>query len=56
MEKIWAHSGDSHFLEPDDLWKQILPPDQARVHVPCSLIRRCVAAADDLDTFALLGV
>jgi predicted TIM-barrel fold metal-dependent hydrolase len=23
--KIWANSGDSHFLEPDDLWEQILP-------------------------------
>jgi predicted TIM-barrel fold metal-dependent hydrolase len=28
-EKIWAHSGDSHFLEPDDLWHQILPRQQA---------------------------
>jgi predicted TIM-barrel fold metal-dependent hydrolase len=28
-EKIWAHSGDSHFLEPDDLWHQILPKAQA---------------------------
>jgi predicted TIM-barrel fold metal-dependent hydrolase len=27
--KIWAHSGDSHFLEPDDLWHQILPKRQA---------------------------
>lgn len=27
--KIWAHSGDSHFIEPDDLWKQILAPDLA---------------------------
>ncbi|MGE0880794.1 MAG: amidohydrolase family protein [Acidimicrobiia bacterium] len=25
MEKIWANSGDSHFLEPDDMWQQILP-------------------------------
>ena len=25
MVKIWAHSGDSHFLEPEDLWQQILP-------------------------------
>jgi len=24
--KIWAHSGDSHFLEPDDLWSANLPP------------------------------
>jgi predicted TIM-barrel fold metal-dependent hydrolase len=24
-EKIWANSGDSHFLEPADLWHQILP-------------------------------
>ncbi len=28
-EKIWAHSADSHFLEPDDLWHQILPKRQA---------------------------
>ena len=28
-DKIWAHSGDSHFLEPDDLWHQILPEAQA---------------------------
>jgi predicted TIM-barrel fold metal-dependent hydrolase len=28
-EKIWAHSGDSHFLEPEDLWHQILPKQQA---------------------------
>jgi predicted TIM-barrel fold metal-dependent hydrolase len=27
--KIWAHSGDSHFLEPEDLWHQILPKQQA---------------------------
>jgi predicted TIM-barrel fold metal-dependent hydrolase len=25
VTKIWANSGDSHFLEPDDLWYQILP-------------------------------
>ena len=24
-EKIWTHSGDSHFLEPADLWHQIMP-------------------------------
>jgi len=24
-DKIWANSGDSHFLEPDDLWQQNLP-------------------------------
>jgi len=29
MEKMWANSGDSHFLEPLDLWQQILPPDLA---------------------------
>ncbi len=22
---IWTHSADSHFVEPDDLWRQILP-------------------------------
>jgi predicted TIM-barrel fold metal-dependent hydrolase len=27
--KIWAHSGDSHFLEPEDLWHQIMPKAQA---------------------------
>ena len=25
MTKIWANSGDSHVLEPDDLWLQSLP-------------------------------
>jgi predicted TIM-barrel fold metal-dependent hydrolase len=29
MDKIWANSGDSHFLEPPDLWRQILPPKLA---------------------------
>jgi hypothetical protein len=29
QDKIWAHSGDSHFLEPEDLWHQILPKSQA---------------------------
>ena len=29
MAKMWANSGDSHFLEPLDLWQQILPPDLA---------------------------
>ena len=24
--KIWAHSGDSHFIEPEGLWNDILPP------------------------------
>ena len=24
-EKIWAHSGDSHAMEPDDLWTSRLP-------------------------------
>ncbi len=28
-DKLWAHSGDSHFLEPADLWHQILPKAQA---------------------------
>ena len=28
-DKLWAHSGDSHFIEPDDLWHQILPAAQA---------------------------
>ena len=25
-KKIWANSGDPHFLEPEDLFQQILPP------------------------------
>ncbi|MCB0997253.1 MAG: amidohydrolase [Acidimicrobiales bacterium] len=29
-DKIWTHSADSHFLEPRDLWHQILPADQAQ--------------------------
>lgn len=29
MAKIWANSGDSHVLEPDDLWSEILPPKLA---------------------------
>jgi predicted TIM-barrel fold metal-dependent hydrolase len=29
VDKIWSHSGDSHLLEPDDLWHQILPKAQA---------------------------
>jgi predicted TIM-barrel fold metal-dependent hydrolase len=29
MGKIWAHSGDSHFIEPDDLWASSLPPKLA---------------------------
>jgi predicted TIM-barrel fold metal-dependent hydrolase len=27
--KLWADSGDSHFLEPADLWHQIMPKAQA---------------------------
>ena len=23
--KIWANSGDSHFMEPNDLWRKSLP-------------------------------
>ncbi|AGP61246.1 amidohydrolase family protein [Streptomyces rapamycinicus] len=25
MEKIWANSGDSHFMEPEDLWRTNVP-------------------------------
>ncbi|MCW2831623.1 MAG: amidohydrolase [Aeromicrobium sp.] len=31
MDKIWANSGDSHFLEPDDLWASSLPPRLAEL-------------------------
>ena len=30
-EKIWANSGDSHFLEPDTLWRDNLPPRLAEL-------------------------
>jgi predicted TIM-barrel fold metal-dependent hydrolase len=29
VSKIWANSGDSHVLEPDDLWSNALPLDLA---------------------------
>ena len=29
-QMLWTHSGDSHFIEPPDLWGQILPPDLAQ--------------------------
>ncbi|HEY3016261.1 MAG TPA: amidohydrolase family protein [Nocardioides sp.] len=31
MDKIWANSGDSHFLEPEDLWRENLPPRLAEL-------------------------
>ena len=31
MQKIWANSGDSHFLEPEDLWRKSLPPRLAEL-------------------------
>jgi predicted TIM-barrel fold metal-dependent hydrolase len=31
MDKIWANSGDSHFLEPEDLWRANLPPRLAEL-------------------------
>ncbi len=40
MAKIWANSGDSHFLEPDDLWRSRLPADLAE------LMPRAVKDAD----------
>ena len=30
-EKIWANSGDSHFLEPETLWRESLPPKLAEL-------------------------
>lgn len=40
MEKIWANSGDSHFLEPENLWRDNLPPRLAE------LMPRAVKDAD----------
>jgi len=31
--KIWANSGDSHFMEPDDLWRSSLPKRLADLQV-----------------------
>ena len=25
VDKMWTHSGDSHFIEPADMWQQVLP-------------------------------
>jgi predicted TIM-barrel fold metal-dependent hydrolase len=36
VPKIWANSGDSHFLEPDDLWTANLPTRLAKL-VPRSV-------------------
>ena len=30
-QKIWANSGDSHFLEPETLWRDTLPPRLAEL-------------------------
>ena len=29
--KIWSNSGDSHFVEPEDLWRENLPKDLAEL-------------------------
>jgi predicted TIM-barrel fold metal-dependent hydrolase len=56
MGKIWANSADSHVLEPDDLWPEILPPrladrmprseriseDEEIVHVDGQSFRRAI--------------
>jgi predicted TIM-barrel fold metal-dependent hydrolase len=31
VQKIWANSADSHFLEPENLWRDNLPPDLAEL-------------------------
>lgn len=31
MDKIWANSADSHFVEPDDLWRSQLPERLSRL-------------------------
>jgi predicted TIM-barrel fold metal-dependent hydrolase len=36
MQKLWANSGDAHFLEPDDLWRENLPAELAE-RVPRSV-------------------
>jgi predicted TIM-barrel fold metal-dependent hydrolase len=41
-DKIWANSGDSHFMEPDDLWRSSLPQRLA------DLVPRAVKDPDGL--------
>jgi predicted TIM-barrel fold metal-dependent hydrolase len=36
MQKLWANSGDSHFIEPENLWRDSLPPALAE-RVPRSV-------------------
>ena len=45
-QKIWTDSGDSHFLEPADLWQQILPRRQAD-RMPRSEVDRRQRGAGD---------
>ena len=54
MSRLWANSGDSHFLEPEGLWHEILPTsladrmpwserldeDEEIVHIDGEIIRR----------------
>jgi len=42
MSKIWANSGDSHFIEPDDLWSKHLSKELAE------LVPRAVKNPDGL--------
>ena len=34
-DKIWANSGDSHAMEPDDLWQRELPAVPRRPRPAC---------------------
>jgi predicted TIM-barrel fold metal-dependent hydrolase len=67
MEKIWTNSGDSHFLEPDDLWRANLPKHLAdlmprsekdadgeyeTVHVDGQSFRRKLPGAAQMEFFA----
>jgi predicted TIM-barrel fold metal-dependent hydrolase len=67
MTKIWTNSGDSHFLEPDDLWQSRLPTRLAEltpraekdpdgeyetVHVDGQVFRRKLPTSAAMEKFA----
>src|ERR1700730_12868536 len=66
VEKIWANSGDSHFLEPETLWRDTLPPKLAElvhyterdpdgqwetVHIDGMSFRRLLATGQEKEIF-----
>lgn len=48
--KIWANSGDSHFMEPEDLWTEALPPALAEL-----MPRRVIDPSFEFETIYVDG-